>query len=179
MHNQPCGSTVGNRGRIVEIVQPLHNRIIRVLTFAAMSGSLVILAGGALVTTAGPSSAATGGTNVCSSAVSTENFITGLGTERLRGCHQQGSATVVGIQRTPLGPTLDTIHWATGHATSHAIASAVVSFGAPCPAGDITNRVTLVVIDGPYAGSTGHNVICSDLSQFPIINSMNLGPITV
>ena len=158
---------------------PLQNRFFRLLTLAAMSGSLVILACGALVTTAGPSSAATGGTDVCSSAISTSNFFTGVGTERLSGCHQQGSATVVGVQQTPLSPTLDTIHWATGHATSHAIASAVVSAGAPCPAGDITNRVTLVVVDGPYAGSTGHNVICSDLSQFPIINSMNLGPLTI
>jgi hypothetical protein len=144
-----------------------------------MSGSLVVLAGGALATTAGPSSAATGGTDVCSSAISTSNLITGLGTETLSGCHQQGSATVVGIQQTPLSPTLDTIHWATGHATSHAIATAVVSLGAPCPAGDITNRVTLVVTDGPYAGSTGHNVICSDLSQFPILHSMNLGPVVI
>jgi hypothetical protein len=179
MQNQSCWSTVEKRGRIVGIVRPLHNRFCRVLTFAAMSASLVILGGGVLVTAAGPSSAATGGTNVCSSAVSSENFITGVGTERLSGCHQQGSATVVGIQQTPLSPTLDTIHWATGHATSHAIASAVVSFGAPCPAADITNRVTLRVTDGPYAGSTGHNVICSDLSQFPIINSMNLGPLTI
>jgi hypothetical protein len=158
---------------------PSHNRPIRVLTLAAMSVSSLVLAGGALITTAGPSSAATGGTNVCSSAISTSNFITGVGTERLSGCHQQGSATVVGIQQTPSSPTLDTIHWATGHATSHAIAWAVVNFGAPCPAGDVTNRVTLVVIDGPYAGSTGHNVICSDLSQFPIIHAMNLGPIVI
>jgi hypothetical protein len=158
---------------------PLHGRFFRVFNLAAMSGSLVIVAGGALVTTAGPSSAATGGTDVCSSAISTSNLNTGLGTETLSGCHQQGSATVVGIQQTPLSPTLDTIHWATGHATSHAIAFAVVSLGAPCPAGDITNRVTLVVTDGLYAGSTGHNVICSDLSQFPILHSMNLGPVVI
>jgi hypothetical protein len=144
-----------------------------------MSGSLVILAGGALVTTAGPSSAATGDANVCSSAVGTENFFTGVGTELVSGCHQQGSATVVGIQQTPSSPTLDTIHWATGHATSHAIASDVVNVGTPCPAGDITNRVTLVVTDGPYAGSTGHNVVCSDLSRFPIITWTNLGPIVI
>jgi hypothetical protein len=158
---------------------PLHDRFFRLLTLAALSGSLVVLADGALATIAGPSSAATGGTDVCSSAVSTSNFITGVGTERLSGCHQQGSAMVVGVQQTPLSPTLDTIHWATGHATSHAIASAVVSLGAPCPDGDITNRVTLVVTDGPYAGSTGHNVICSDLSQFPILHSMNLGPVVI
>ena len=158
---------------------PLHGRFFRVFNLAAMSGSLVIVAGGALVTTAGPSSAATGGTDVCSSAISTSNFITGVGTERLSGCHQQGSATVVGIQQTPSSPTLDTIHWATGHATSHAIAWAVVNFGAPCPAGDVTNRVTLVVIDGPYAGSTGHNIICSDIRHLPIIHSWSLGPITI
>jgi hypothetical protein len=158
---------------------PLQNRFFRLLTLTVMFGWLVILTGGALVTTAGPSSAATGGTDICSSAISTSNFITGVGTERLSGCHQQGSATVVGVQQTPLSPTLDTIHWATGHATSHAIAFAVVNAGAPCPAADITNRVTLVVVDGPYAGSTGHNVICSDLSQFPIIHSMNLGPLVI
>ena len=158
---------------------PLQNRFLGVLTLAAMTGSLVILAGGALVTPAGPSSAATRGINVCSRAISTSNLVTGVGTERLSGCRHHRSATVVGTQKTPTSPTHDTIHWATGHATSHAIAYAVVSFGAPCPAGDITNRVTLVVIDGPYAGSIGHNVICSDLSQFPIIHSMNLGPLVI
>jgi hypothetical protein len=159
---------------------PLHNRFFRVLTFAAMSGSLVILAGGALVTTAGPSSAAMGGTNVCSSAVGTAVVGTSeVSTEVLTGCHQQGSGIVHGLQSTPSSPTQDTIHWATGHATSHAIASSVVSFGAPCPAGDVTARVTLVVIDGPYAGSTGHNVVCIDISQLPIIHWTNLGPLTV
>ena len=173
------GTTQAHRLSRKGKAKPLQNRFFRVLTFAAMTASLVMLASGALVTTAGPSSAATEGTNVCSSAISTENFFTGVGTEVLSGCHQQGSATVVGVQSSPLSPTLDTIHWATGHATSHAMASAVVNAGVPCPAGDITNRVTLVVVDGPYAGSTGHNVICSDLSQFPIIHSMNLGPIVI
>ena len=158
---------------------PLQNRLFGVLTLAAMTASLVILAGGALVTTAGPSSAAKKGTNVCSRATSTSNIVTGVGTERLSGCRHHRSATVVGTQKSPSSPTHDTIHWATGHATSHAIASAVVNAGAPCPAGDITNRVTLVITDGPYAGSTGHNVICSDLSQFPIIHSMNLGPLVI
>ena len=158
---------------------PLQNRLFGVLTLAAMTASLVILAGGALVTTAGPSSAAKKGTNVCSRATSTSNIVTGVGTERLSGCRHHRSATVVGTQKSPSSPTHDTIHWATGHATSHAIAYAVVSFGAPCPAGDITNRVTLVVVDGPYAGSTGHNVICVDLSRYPILTWTNLGPITI
>ena len=158
---------------------PLQNRLFGVLTLAAMTASLVILAGGALVTTAGPSSAAKKGTNVCSRATSTSNIVTGVGTERLSGCRHHHSATVVGTQKTPTSPTHDTIHWATGHATSHAIAYAVVSVGAPCPAGDVTNRVTLVVIDGPYAGSTGHNIICSDISHLPIIHSWSLGPITI
>ena len=158
---------------------PLQNRFVGVLTLAAMTGSLVILAGGALVTTVGPSSAATKGTNVCSRAISTANLVTGVGTERLSGCRQHRSATVVGTQKTPSSPTHDTIHWATGHATSHAIAYAVVSGGAPCPAGDITNRVTLVVISGPYAGSTGHNIICSDIRHLPIIHSWSLGPVTI
>ena len=158
---------------------PLQNRLFGVLTLAAMTASLVILAGGALVTPAGPSSAATRGINVCSRAISTSNLVTGVGTERLSGCRHHHSATVVGTQKTPTSPTHDTIHWATGHTSSHAIAYDVVSSGAPCPAGDITNRVTLVVTDGLYAGSTGHNVICSDLSQFPILHSMNLGPVVI
>src|SRR6516162_2181139 len=118
---------------------PTHKRPIRVLTLAAMSVSSLVLAGGALVTVAGPSSAAAEGTNVCSSAVGTEDANTGVGTELVSGCHQHGSATVEGVQSTPLGPTQDTIHWATGHATSHAIASGVLVSGAPCPAGDLTN----------------------------------------
>jgi hypothetical protein len=159
---------------------PLHNRFIRVLTVAAMTGSLVILGGGALVSTAGPSSAATGGTNVCSSLVGRAVVTTVVvATEAVSGCHQQGSATVDGFQSTPGGLTQDTIHWATGHATSHAIVAGVSSVGAPCPAGDVTTRGTLVVIDGPYAGSIGHNVICVDLSRFPILTWTNLGPITI
>jgi hypothetical protein len=158
---------------------PSHDRPIRVLTLVAISVSSLVLGSGALATVAGPSSAATGGTNVCSSAVGVENANTGVGTEVLSGCHQHGSATVEGVESTPGGPTQDTIHWATGHATSHAVASGVLVSGAPCPVGDLTNYVTLKVIEGPYAGSTGHNVICIDLSQFPIIHSMNLGPLVV
>jgi hypothetical protein len=158
-----------------------HNRFVRVLTLAAMSVSSVILAGGALVTTASPSSAATGGTDVCSSAVGTSNYFTGVATETLSGCHQQGSAVVDELRpQGPLGPVQITIHWATGHATSHVTTGpSVYKQGAPCPAGDVWELGTLIVIDGPYAGSTVHNAICDDLSRFPIVTWTNLGPLEI
>jgi hypothetical protein len=147
-----------------------------------MSVSSLILAGGALVTAAGPSSAATGSTNVCSSFVVMRNFSTSVATGTLSGCHQQGSATVDVQENTQnyFAPFPVTIHWATGHATSRAIAQrTAISLAGPCPAGDVTETGTTTVIDGPYAGSVGHNVLCDDLSHFPIIRDTNLGPFVI
>jgi hypothetical protein len=159
---------------------PLDNRFIRVLTLAAMFGSSVILAGGTLVTTAAPSAAATGGTNVCSSAVGTGNALTGVQSETLSGCHQQGSATVDEVRAQNPLDELIAIHWATGNATSQAITHHTSFFsGGPCPAGDVGETGTVTVIEGPYAGSVGHLEICDDFSRFPTVTWTNVVPTVI
>jgi hypothetical protein len=147
-----------------------------------MLGSAVILAGSALVASAAPASAAAGGTNICSSFVGTTNLVTGAFTGTDSGCHEHGSGTVAGTVDSEYltAPARDTIHWATGHATSVVIRTEVISgVGAPCPAGDVVTHVTLRVVHGPYTGSTGHNIICNDISHFPIVHLTNVGPIVI
>jgi hypothetical protein len=149
----------------------------RKLAAVAAVGSAMIVGGGMLIATAGPASASAGGTNVCSTFAGTADLSTGVATQTYSDCQQHGSGTA----EYTLGPTTQfTIHWATGNATSDVVASAVSDpSGGPCPAGEITNHVTLTVVDGTYAGSTGHNITCADLSAYPIIHVTNLGPIVI
>jgi hypothetical protein len=160
-------------------------RLTRLVAVTAMLGSAVTIIGGSLATTAVPSSAAPGGTNVCASANGTfDPFTSPLATGTFTGCHQQGSATTVETVNLadPSAPTAVTIYWATGHATSHAIAQGgpFVGTGNPCPAGDTPNSVSITVVSGPYAGSVGGYTICFDLSAFPpVINSTSVGPIVI
>ena len=159
-------------------------RLTRLLAVTAMLGSAVTLIGGSLVTTATPSSAAPGGTNVCASANATFDPFTGpVATGTFTGCHQQGSATSVETVNLadPSAPNAVTIYWATGHATSHVIAKGgpFVGTGNPCPTGDVPGSVSITVVSGPYTGWVGGYTICFDLSEFPIINSTSVGPVVI
>ena len=157
------------------------------VAMTAMLASTVAIIGGSLATTAVPSSAAPGGTNVCASftAVGTVDLVTGATTSigTLSGCHQQGSGTtvqVVGPNQDPNAPTPVTVHWATGHATSEGITTTVPHLsGDPCPAGDVAGDVSITVVHGPYTGSTGGFVICLDLSDFPILHATSVGPVVI
>jgi hypothetical protein len=154
----------------------MRHRFTQLITVAAMLGSALTLAGGTLLATTTPASATDGGTNVCTSYVGTIDLTTGVITETYNGCHQQGSATAEYTlgQTTPI-----TLHWATGNATSEVVASSVIDPTGPCPAGQISVDVTVTVVDGAYAGSAGHNVVCSDISGLPIVHNTNLGPIVI
>jgi hypothetical protein len=158
----------------MEKAMPMPNRFTRALTLAAMSGSLVLIVGGALVSTAGPSSAATGGTNVCSSWVGTVDESTAFATSTFSGCHEHGSATSEGHLGDPTYP----IYWATGHATSVVTVRIAIVPG-PCPAGELNEANIIKVIGGPYAGSTGHALLCLDLSKWPIVHVKNFGPVVI
>jgi hypothetical protein len=154
----------------------MRHGLTRLITVAAMLGSALTLAGGTLIATTTPASAAEGGANVCASFAGTVDLTTGVITETYSGCHQQGSAT----DQYTLGQTSPiTIHWATGNATSDVVASSVIDPAGPCPTGEISVDVTLTVVGGAYAGSTGDNVICSDISGLPIVHNTNLGPIVI
>jgi hypothetical protein len=155
----------------------MGHRRTRMLAAVAMLGSAVTVGGGMLVATAGPASASAGGTDVCSAFAGTADVSTGVATQTYSGCQEHGSGTA----QYTLGPTTQfTIHWATGNATSDVVASSVLEpTGGPCPAGELTNHVTLTVVDGAYAGSTGHNITCDDISGFPIVRVTNLGPIVI
>ena len=148
----------------------------RKLAAVAAVGSAMIVGGGMLIATAGPASASAGGTNVCSTFAGTADLSTGVATQTYSGCQEHGSGTA----QYTLGPTTQfTIHWATGNATSDVVASSVIDPAGPCPTGEISVDVTLTVVGGAYAGSTGDNVICSDISGLPIVHNTNLGPIVI
>jgi hypothetical protein len=159
----------------------MHHRLTSLVTAVALLGAPSTLAGAALVASAGPASAATGGTNVCSSSVGTLNAVTGINVVTLSGCHQQGSGTVEAFidPNHRFGPNPGTIHWATGNATSHTVTMSVLDPSLPCPAGQFGSDVTITVVDGPYAGSTATNAFCADVSGFPIIHTTNLGPVVI
>jgi hypothetical protein len=147
------------------------------LAAVAVFASAVTVSGGMLTTTTGPASAFAGGTDVCSTFAGTVDLSTGVVTQTYSHCREHGSGTAAySLGRT----TQFSIHWATGNATSSVVASAVVdSSGGPCPAGELTNHVTLTVVHGAYTGSTGHNITCDDLSGNPIVHVTNLGPIVI
>ena len=154
----------------------------RMLAMTVTMVSAVTLIGGSLATTASPASAAAGGTNVCASLVATFDPSTGVSTGALTGCHQQGSGTTVQVPNLadPFAPSPFTIHWATGHATSEAIATPSPHLGGnPCPAGDAAGDISIAVVSGPYAGSTGGYVICLDLSTLPALHATSVGPIVI
>ena len=153
----------------------------RILAMTAMVVSVMTAVGGSLATTAVPASALPGGTNVCSSLVATFDPSTGLSTGTLTGCHQQGSGTTVETPNLadPFAPNPVTIYWATGHATSQLVVSTGPVSGDPCPAAEIAGKVSISVVSGPYAGSTGGYVICLDLSDYPIIHGTSVGPVVI
>jgi hypothetical protein len=148
-----------------------------------MLGATLGLAGGTLLATAGPASAAAGGQNVCDTFVGSADLSAGVPvlTGSFTNCHQQGSGAVSGVLDITGAPAPVTILWATGHATSVGSISASIDFsGGPCPAGDVAADVTFTVGGGPYANSTpGTGIICADISGFPVIALTNFGPITI
>jgi hypothetical protein len=159
----------------------MRHRLTRILAATALLGSTLLLAGGTLASSAAPVSAAPGGTNVCASLTATFDPSTGLSTGTLSGCHQQGSGTSIETPNLadPFAPNPVTIRWATGHATSDLIVSSGPTSGTPCPAGDIAGAVSIAVVHGPYAGSTGGYVICLDFSDYPVIHSTSVGPVVI
>jgi hypothetical protein len=167
----PCGGWKRRR-------RWMRHRLARMLAAVALLGSTVAVGGGLLIATAGPASAFAGDANVCSAFAGTIDLSTRVVTQTYSDCHQQGSGTA----EYAFGQTTIqfTIHWATGHATSDVVLSAVVDpSGGPCPAGELTNHVTLTVVHGAYAGSTGHNITCDDFSGLPIIHVTNFGPLVI
>ena len=153
----------------------------RMLAMTAMVVSVMTAVGGSLATTEVPASALAGGTNVCSSLVATFDPSTGLSTGTLTGCHQQGSGTTVETPNLadPFAPNPVTISWATGHATTQLLATTGPVSGNPCPAGEIAGKVSISVVGGPYAGSTGGYVICLDFSDYPVIHGASVGPVVI
>jgi hypothetical protein len=165
----------------------MRKRLTRIVAVTAMLGSAVTLAGGSLAATASRASAAAGGANVCASStfVGTLDLVTGVftATGTLSDCHEHGSGTtveVIGPNQDPTAPSLVTIHWATGHAASEAIVTAVPrsSVDPMCPVGyrDFTTDVYSTIVHGPYTGSTSHGVQCDDFSGFPTLRAVGIGP---
>jgi hypothetical protein len=160
----------------------MRHRLTRKVAAAAMLGSALTL-GGTLIATTTPASAAAGGTNVCTSVVGTLDLSAAVPTYRntFSGCREHGSGTSVEVAdlKNPSAPGHATLYWATGHATSENIVTSVTDPGRPCPAHDIASDVTIRVVQGAYSGSTGHAVICADLSGLPIIHFFSVGPVVI
>jgi hypothetical protein len=176
---------VGARGLVERERQkgdtPMHHRISRTVAAVVLTGASLTLAGAALVANAVSASADTAGTNVCSSIAGYTSFSTGVQTGAVSGCHQQGSGTWEGFldPNNPFAPQHGTIHWATGQATSDIVGTGVYDPSVPCPAGDFGAVATFTVVGGAYAGSTGHETECNDISAWPIVYTWNVGPLIV
>jgi hypothetical protein len=163
-----------------------HFRLGRIAATAAMLGSTLGLAGGALLATAGPAHAATGGQNVCDTFSGSADLSAGVPVVQgtFGSCHQQGSGVLTGVLDITGAPAPGSIAWATGHATSVISFSASIDFsGGPCAPGDIAADVTILVGAGPYntpeGGTPGTGILCADISNFPIINLTNFGSTTI
>jgi hypothetical protein len=156
-----------------------HIRLTRMVATAAMLGTLV---GGAVLATAGPASAASGGTNTCTSLTGTGDIsaFPPVVTGTVSGCHQQGSGVITAIVDISGGIAPGSIAWNTGKATTLFTIQVInVDFsGTGCPAGDVTVTALVVATAGPYAGTSGVNTFCADISAFPVV-SLSLAPGTV
>jgi hypothetical protein len=168
-----------------------HSRLVRRVGVAVMSAASLMVAGGAFLTTAGPATAAPGGTNVCMSLSATESYSPGVPpTGTVSGCHQQMSGTWLQPPGPSYGSSQGSIIWQTGGATS------IVKFtntsldysGGPCPASEappgagVFAGFAITVLSGPYAGSTGTVMECVDFSGYMsqgIVKLTNYGPITI
>jgi hypothetical protein len=162
-----------------------HFRVGRLAATVVMLGSTLGLAGGTLLATAGPASAASGGTNVCSTLVAGADLSSATLTGTFSDCHQQGTGSLqVGFDVSG-APSTGSIFWATGHATSLiTIQLIALDFsGGPCPpasggGSDVAALVLLTVGGGPYEGSGSIATICADPTTTPITVT-NLGPVTI
>jgi hypothetical protein len=155
-----------------------HIRLTRMVATAAMLGSLV---GGAVLATAGPASAAAGGGVSCTG-------ITGSGdisafppvvTGTVTGCANR-SGVLTAIVDISGGIAPGSIAWSTGNATSLITIQVInIDFsGGTCPAGDVAVTALVTVTAGPYAGTSGVNTLCADISAFPVV-TITLAPGTV
>jgi hypothetical protein len=177
-----CGDEIANSKKGDILMRP--SRLGCRPTVAVMLMAALLFAGGALLGTAGPASAATGGTNVCSTLSATVDLSAAVPmvTGTLSGCHQQGSGAWSAVATTRPGSTPGSIAWRTGHATSNFVITTVaVDFtGGPCPAGDVAADFTIAVTSGPYEGSQGALVECVDISHYPTsLTITNFGSITI
>jgi hypothetical protein len=161
-----------------------YSQLYRLPVIAVMFLTSLLLAGGVLFSTAGPATAAPGGTNVCSSLTASVDLSAAVpaGTGTLSGCHQQGSGAWSALEiSSPGSSSLGSISWQTGHATSVFVLTLTsLDFTrGPCPAGDIAASFTMTVESGPYEGSNGGLVECAKLSHYPIVGLSNFGLVII
>ena len=158
-----------------------HFRVGRLAASVVMLGATMGLAGGTLLATAGPASAATGGTNVCDTLVAGADLGAGTLTGTLTGCHQQGMGTITAGFDISGGVSSGSIFWATGKATSlinlQLIAIDFSGDGCPTP-GAIASTVLLTVGGGPYEGSGSTATLCADPTTTPITVT-NITPVVI
>lgn len=160
-----------------------HIRLRRPTAVVALLATSLMLAGGALVSTASPASALAGGGQTCTSLTATVDISATppIATGTLSGCnsvgHNPGSLTAV-VDITG-APSPGSIFWASGKATSLITLTAAVNTASTVCASGIEADTTISVGGGPFVGTSGGGVLCADLSNFPVVSLTNFGPITL
>jgi hypothetical protein len=142
-----------------------------------MLASSLALAGGVLLTSAGPASAVTGGLETCTSFSTVVDLGTGAATGTISGCNSKGLNP--GNITLNVATATGSIFWAAGHATSLISAIPEVGVGDCSTVGtgaDLPVTVVITVLDGPFSGTTGGGVLCLDFGTFNLVNN---GPITL
>jgi hypothetical protein len=160
-----------------------HFRLGRLAASVVMLGSTLGLAGGTLLATAGPASAAAGGGQTCTSLSGTVDLSQAVPvlTGTLSGCNSVGHnpgqiSAVVDITGAPAPIS---IFWASGNATSVGSITAA-AFTGDCTAvnpADIPIIATITVGGGPFVGTSGMSTICADITNFPMVAIVNNGPV--
>jgi hypothetical protein len=164
----------------------MRHRPSRLFTTTAMLGASLLLSGGVLLATAGSASAAAGGLETCTSLTASIDLLTLTATGTISGCNSAGlnpGNITIGPLDLSGGPSPGSIFWAAGKATSLTTTSADITMGPDCSAiaastGDpqLPITLTITVLAGPFAGTTGGGGACVDLVTFTLVN---VGPITL
>jgi hypothetical protein len=147
-----------------------------------MLGSSFALAGGAVL--AGPASASNaGGGQNCTSLTASGDIsaFPPVVTGTISGCNSNRDGVLTAVVDVSGGVSPGTIAWDTGKATSLITLQVVnIDFAAPdCTPGDVEVTVVITVGGGPYVGTSGTNVVCADISLFPVVTLTNFGTVHI
>jgi hypothetical protein len=164
------------RNRAVRLHRVRPSRLIGVVAVVASS---LALTGGALLVTTTPASAVMGGLQTCQSLNLTLAPTTFPASGTISGCNSKGhNVGTVAISNDSSG----SITWASGMAASQ-ISVGLAPFAVFClsPFGNgALYTLTITVVSGPYAGTSGGAQVCATPGPGPNeFTAVNQGPVTL